>query len=280
MPSSSSSEIIGISTNINSGSPQPGPLYLKMTEARVDGVATLAGARDIFGALSLSSQFKVCLHLVTGGVGDVLGTYLSNVGLTNDPAQNEYYNFYCSEASLPGATFDVIEEGGSHQGVIEKFPTRRIYPEFTATFYVDNDYRLIRLFEEWMNYINPIYTSSGVLPGSSIGQGNGKSSRNFFRLRYPESYRRIISIVKFERNFIKYDYENPKNAGQLGNVPSLTYRMIDAFPTNITAIPVSYEGSTITKTTISFNYSRYVIEKNNGTGTGDFKNFSNTISVQ
>ena len=97
MPSSSSNEIIGVSTNTYSGNPEVGPLYIKMTEARVDGAATLAGARDIFGALSLSSQFKVCLHLVTGGVGDVLSSYLSSVKLTNDPAQNEYYNFYCSE---------------------------------------------------------------------------------------------------------------------------------------------------------------------------------------
>ncbi len=278
MSSSTNREIVGLSS-ITSGYPQIGPLYMKMTDGRTDGAVALAGARDVFGALSLSSQFKLSLHLTSGGVGDVLSRYLSGVNLTSDPAQNEYYNFYCAEASLPGATFDMVEEGGSHQGVIEKFPTRRIYPEFTATFYVDNDYRLIRLFEEWMNYINPIYTSSGLLAGSSSGQGNAKQSNDFFRMRYPESYRRIISIVKFERNFIKYDQQNPNNAGQLGNVPSITYRMIDAFPTNITAIPVSYEGSTITKTTVSFNYSRYVIEKNDGTGTGDFKTTSNTTNV-
>lgn len=279
MSSSTNREIVGVSTNLNSGYPLIGPLYLKMTDARTDEGVTLAGARDIFGALSISSQFKLSLHLSSGGVGDVLTTYLRGIGLSDDVSKNEYYNFYCAEASLPGATFDMIEEGGSHQGVIEKFPTKRVYPEFTATFYVDNDYRLIRLFEEWMNYINPIYTTSGILPGSSIGQGNAKNSNDFFRMRYPDSYRRIISITKFERNFYKYDSQNPNNAGQLGNVPSMTYRMIDAFPTNITAIPVSYEGSTITKTTISFNYSRYVIEKNNGSGPGDFKN-SSLIATQ
>lgn len=278
MSASTNREIVGLST-ITSGYPRIGPLYMKMTDSRTDGSVTLAGARDVFGALSLSSQFKLSLHLTSGGVGDVLSSYLSNVNLTSDVAQNEYYNFYCAETTLPGATFDMVEEGGSHQGVIEKFPTRRIYPEFTATFYVDNDYRLIRLFEEWMNYINPVYTSSGLLSGSESGQGNAKQSNDFFRMRYPESYRRIISVVKFERNFIKYDSENPNNAGQLGNVPSITYRMIDAFPTNITAIPVSYEGSTITKTTVSFNYSRYVIEKNSGTGIGDFKTTSNTTNV-
>ena len=44
----------------------------------------------------------------------------------------------------------------------------------------------------------------------------------------------------------------------------LTYRFIDAFPTNITALPLSYEGSTITKTTINFSYTRYTTIKNTG----------------
>lgn len=249
------------------GQPEIGPLYMKMTSPRSDGSVTLAGARDVFGALSQTSQFKVSLHLsnnqggVDGGDGPLL-SWLSNAGLTRDAAQNTYYDFFCSEASLPGATFDITEEMGSRQGVIEKFPMRRIYPEFTMTFYVDNDYKLIRLFEEWMNYINPVYTSAGILPSSPIGQGNAKNRNDFFRLKYPDTYKRIISITKFERNF----RGTPQiSGGALGNVPSMTYRMIDSFPTNITALPLSYEGSTITKTTVTFNYSRYIIEKNDGT---------------
>lgn len=244
------------------GKPEIGPLYVKMTTPRTDGAVELPGALDIFGKLSISSQFKVALHLTPGG--DPLMTYLNGLRLTNDATKNELYNFYCAEASLPGATFESATEIGSRQGIVETFPTRRVYPEFTMTFYVDNDYRLIRLFEEWMNYINPLYTSGGILPGSEIGQGQGKDKVNFFRFKYPDTYRRIISIVKFERNFLK----DPQfsNRGPVGDVPTLTYRMIEAYPTNITAIPLSYEGSTITKTTVSFAYTRYVLERNRGTG--------------
>lgn len=265
-------------TNIASGYPLIGPLYIKTTEARTDSEAPgFPGALDIFGKLSLSSQFKVALHLTNGGTGDVLSNYLTRLKLTDNAIKNEYYNFSCAETTLPGASFDTFEESGSRQGVIEKFPSKRVYTPFTMTFYVDNDYRLIRLFEEWMNYINPVYTSNGLFPGSETGQGNAKDSTDFYRLRYPDSYRRIISVVKFERNFIKYrnpatsSQEELRNSvGQLGNVPSITYRMIDAFPTNITGMPVSYEGSTILKTTVEFSYSRYVIERNAGTGPGDF----------
>jgi hypothetical protein len=261
------------------GYPEIGPLYLKMTEARTDDSPNnspiLPGALDIFGSLSMSSQFKVALHMTKGGVGDVLSKYLTNIGLTDDASRNEYYNFYCAETTLPGASFDTFQESGSRQGVIENFPSKRVYTPFNMTFYVDNDYRLIRLFEEWMNYINPVYSYGGISKGDAKGQGDAKNKPDFFRLRYPDSYKRIISVVKFERNFIKYPdptttslYSDKKP--KILSVPTLTYRMIDAFPTNITGMPVSYEGTTILKTTVDFSYSRYVIEKNDGDGPGDF----------
>ena len=226
------------------------PLYIKQTLPR-GGNTPLPGAIDLFGALSVTSQFKVSLHLANDGSG-LLG-WLRNSGvITSELQSNNFYDFFCAEAALPGVTFDTADEFGSHQGVLEKFPTKKVYTDFTITLYVDNEYKNIRLFEEWMNYINPIYTSAGEYPASTIGQGGATLTRDFFRVRYPDSYRRIISISKFERDFYTGGRDQPT---------TLTYRMIDAYPTNITAIPVTYEGSQITKTTISFTYSRYIIEK-------------------
>ena len=239
------------------GKPDIGPLYIRMTTPSPDG--SLPGARDIFGKLSVTSQFKVSLHL-TNYDRDLMG-WLSTCGLTNNVRTANTFDFFCSETALPGATFDMAEESGSRQGIIERFPTRRIYPDFTMTFYVDYDYKIIRLFEEWMNYINPIYSSSGIVPPDATGQGNAKNSQDFFRFKYPNTYKRIISVTKFERDFL----ENPNEpGGPTITQPTITYRMIDSFPTNITALPLSYEGSTITKTTVSFSYARYLIEKNNG----------------
>jgi hypothetical protein len=242
------------------GNPKIGPFYIKMTEG--DSVNGLPSARDIFANLSLTSQFKVSLHLTNDKSG--LMDWLDKSGVINNPKYNRtnpfIYDFYCAEAVIPGVQFDVTEEMGSRQGTIERFPTRRIFPEFTMTFYVDNEYNLIRLFEEWMNYINPLYGGTGILPPSPIGQGDdlGKDRTDFFRFRYPDDYKRIISITKFERNF---DSSNPKN---IKFPPQLTYRMLEAFPTNITAMPLTYEGSQIVKTTVTFQYIRYVMEKNYG----------------
>ena len=231
--------------------PPIGPLYIKQTIPR----DVLPGAIDLFGALSVTSQFKVSLHLANGDTN--LLKHLTDSGvITSDIQRNNSYDFFCAEAALPGVTFDTADEFGSHQGVLEKFPTKKVYTDFTITLYVDNEYQNIRLFEEWMNWINPIYTSSRTLPfpANKKGQREASSTNDFFRVRYPNTYRRIISISKFERDF----YTGNRKGAQ---PTTLTYRMIDAYPTNITAIPVTYEGSQITKTTISFTYSRYIIEK-------------------
>ena len=225
------------------------PLYIKQTLPRDDN--QLPGAIELFGALSVTSQFKVSLHLADGPNG--LEEWLRNSGvITADAQKNRFYDFFCAEAALPGVIFDTADEFGSRQGVLEKFPTKKVFNDFTITLYVDNQYQNIRLFEEWMNYINPIYTSAKPLAANPKGQGGANLTTDFFRMRYPDSYRKIISISKFERDFYTSGKTQPT---------TLTYRMIDAYPTNITPIPVTYEGSQILKTTVSFTYSRYVIEK-------------------
>ena len=249
------------------GSPKIGPIYIKMTDGTPSN--SLPGAIQIFNNLSLTSQFKLSLHLTDGDAGESgLMTWLRNSGtIFNSRIKSGrridpfLYDFYCSEAVIPGVQFDVTEEMGSRQGTIERFPTRRIFPEFTVTFYVDDEYNLIRIFEEWMNFINPLYDNGGSLPADPRGQGDsrGKDKTNFFRFRYPNEYKRIISLTKFERNFDSTDPDNIKFS------PQITYRMIEAFPTNITAMPLTYEGSQIVKTTVTFQYIRYVMEKNFGT---------------
>jgi len=246
------------------------PLYVKMTTPRDMGGSTLPSVQQMFGNLSLTSQFKVNMFL--GAATDAKGedqdlvSYLKACGITNNSSKTFTYDFMCAEAVLPGATFDVGEESGSRQGIIERFPNRRVFSDFNLTFYVDNEYNIIRLFEEWMNFINPINRSSvngssEQQPASPRGQVGFEENANYFRFRYPNQYKRIIEITKFERDFLlnPNDPYSPTNNQNL-----LTYQFIDSFPTNITALPLSYEGSTITKTTINFSYTRYTTLKNNG----------------
>ena len=225
---------------------------------------SIPNASPIFSKLAISSQFKVSLDLVrqTSSGGDLgLFQYLTNCGLFNDTTSTfQKYDFLCSQASLPGASFDVSEEMGSRQGMIERFASRRIYNRFDLTFYIDDDYNILRLFEEWMNYINPVYNeTNGRYDGSQSSQLSAYRERNTYsRFRYPDNYRRMLSITKFEKDFL----ENPNDRNNtFKNLPLLTYRFIDTFPVDINAVPMSYEGSTILQVTVVFSYLRHTIEK-------------------
>ena len=98
-------------------------LYLNMSDAS-----------SILSKLAISSQFKLSLDLVrrspTGNDLDLL-EYLTNCGLFLDvKSTDEKYDFLCSDATLPSTDFDVVEEPGSRQGMLEKIATRRLYTEF------------------------------------------------------------------------------------------------------------------------------------------------------
>jgi hypothetical protein len=248
------------------------PIYIRMTTPRntSDGRGSLPGVQDLFGSLSQTSQFKVSLFLGdsvgTGSADRDLNSWLVSCGVLGENLSSLRYDFMCYSTTLPGNTFATYEESGSRQGLTEKFPYMRTFPEVSLDFFVDADYGLIRLFEEWMNFINPLYTDRG---NSKIGSPRGSTSDNasfdhdnIFKLRYPLTYKRTITVTKFERN-IRVD----SKGNVLETPPMLTYKFINAFPNNLTAMNLSYEGTSITKTSVSFNYDRYVVLKHNGTGT-------------
>lgn len=255
------------------------PIYARMTLPRNtnDDRASLPSVRELFGELSVTSQFKVTLFFGdTASTRDAdrdINSWLVSCGVLGSNLQSLRYEFMCNETSLPGASLSMLEETGSRQGIVERFPNRRDFPEITMTFYVDAEYGIIRLFEEWLNFINPLYNTKGRLVSGNPRGGVGQfDNEQFFRFRYPNTYKRDVAITKFERDI----FVNP-NTKDVEKTPSmLTYKFINAFPTNLTALPVTYEGSTITKTTVSFNYDRYVILNHFGTGENRYENTTTT----
>ena len=77
-----------------------------------------------------------------------------------------------------------------------------------------------------------------------------KSVPTPFRFSYPDSYRSEIFLTKFERD--SRDYK--------GN--HLGYTFIDAYPSSMISIPVTYGQSDVLRCTVSFTYVRYVRERN------------------
>ena len=88
---------------------------------------------------------------------------------------------------LPGTGFSATSAIGHFQGIQEQFATIKDYPPLNLVFYVDADHVMIEIFDQWMEYINPTI-------------GNRRRLNAYKRLRYPESYKEVIHITKFERD--------------------------------------------------------------------------------
>ena len=234
------------------------PLYKKINDVQ----------SDLF-PLSLTAEFKVTLGLgfESGQTSEnSLGSWLNACGVVNSSADLGRYDFFASDVTLPGASFDMAESMGDRQGTIERFAQRRLYAPLTVTFYVDSDYNILRLFEEWMNYINPIHNSSGRYQGSYQGPKGYEDRNNYYKFRYPDKYRKRIIVTKFEKDFYGGANMNEtriRNGEDLIPGSLLFYQFIDAFPSNIVAIPLSYQGTDVLKVQIEFQYLRYNVITNN-----------------
>lgn len=237
------------------------PLYKKINDAQ----------SDLF-PLSLTAEFKVSLNLGYDDSSGGLSSWLTKCGIANSPQDLARYDFFASDVTLPGASFDMAESMGDRQGTIERFAQRRLYAPLSVSFYVDSDYNMLRLFEEWMNFINPIHNSSGRYEGSYQGQNEHASRNNYYKFRYPDDYKRNVIVTKFEKDFYQGLNMNETRIGRYAKSRSgdnlipgslICYQFIDTFPSNIVAIPLSYDGTQVTKVTIEFQYLRYNTITNN-----------------
>lgn len=196
-----------------------------MSDARTK-IGNLAQTNYYFvqmeGISNLSDHFK---KSYSNDFGDV-GRFIERLG------------YLCSEASLPTSSYATAEVKDNFMGVTQEFAHTRIYTDLDLTFYVDAEYKVLRFFEGWMDYI------SG---GGEIAASSTTNPYVYRRFNYPEFYKlSTLKLYKFERD---YRY-------------SLDYSFVNAFPKSVSALPVSYGPAEVLKVTVTFNYDRYIVEKN------------------
>jgi hypothetical protein len=106
-------------------------------------------------------------------------------------------------------------------GIRERHVYRRQYDDTASfTFYVDVNYDLIFIFENWLNFI--------VNQDSSDPTVNNPNYS--YRVNFPNEYKSQIFIRKFERDY----------AGR-----NLEYTFFDAYPSSINSMPVTYDESQV-----------------------------------
>tara|TARA_B100001029_G_scaffold163417_1_gene153507 strand:+ start:69 stop:662 length:594 start_codon:yes stop_codon:yes gene_type:complete len=190
--------------------------------------------KEKLGKLSLTNQYQVHFSALKPTITD----YLESIGLDN--AKNflsRDAGILCSEASLPASAFATGEVKDNFMGIPQEFAHTRLYTDIDFTFYVDQEYTLLRIFEGWMDYISSGADSDGV------GLGNAGFYRRF---KYPNDYKcDTMSITKFEKNIER----------------TLMYEFRNAFPKSITSLPVTYGAADLLKVTVTFNYDRYIVTR-------------------
>ena len=167
------------------------------------------------GAPSLSSFYIVNLDLAMGQSNsenseESLENWLASCGVMDNPAGVRRYSLLATEAILPGTAMSTLTEQGSRQGITERFATQRAYNDIAITYYIPSDYTSLRLFQEWINFMNPLYYKAGftgsgandvrLTEGYVSGYPNATDSNSFHRFRYPNEYKKSLTITKFERN--------------------------------------------------------------------------------
>ena len=193
-----------------------------------------------FGHQAQTSQFRAVLQ-----VGTL--PFTKNY----DPQGGRFYDdlsFLCNSTSLPGSSFSTTENLQDYYGVNQKFAYRRDFDDLSLDFYVDAKYQTLKFFEQWMDYISSPATYSVVT------DSDPSSDISFYRFKYPKEqggYKCRIDLHKFDK-----DYDKTKN--------DILYSFVNAFPRSLSSMPVSYDGSSLLKCSVTFAFDRYYVNRNGG----------------
>ena len=197
---------------------------------------------------ALTSHFDVEVALPGGELGRKLN------GILGGSVQQDRLNIMCSDTSLPGSSLATLELTNDRHGVTEKHAYRRIFEDrIDLTFYVDaNGYLPIKFFETWMSEIMNEDSDDAI------------SSNYFYRSKYPDDYTadQGLKIIKFEKDHNR----------------SIEYEFFRTFPLAINSMPVSYDGSSLLKCTVSMCYIRYILRKPSSPTTQQAGPRGNTIN--
>ena len=192
----------------------------------------LSVAKNLIGPLAQTNHFQVTFSSLRPSVESYLRDYLKVDDIRNFLSRRA--GILCDSASLPTTAYATAEVRDNFMGVPQQYAHTRIYTDLDFSFYVDEDYNLLKIFEGWMEYIS-----------SGANTSTLQDDRAYFRrMRYPDSYKcDTMYINKFEKNFKK----------------TMRYRFVTVFPKAMSAVPVAYGPADILKVNVSFNFDRYIV---------------------
>ena len=195
--------------------------------------------RDTLARPSLDTYYQV--HFSFGNYDKWLEE--SNVKSDQKRTQGRGFqrkmSLMCTQAELPGTSFVETTVIGHHQGIQESFPNLRNFPPLNLVFYVDADHVVLEVLETWMTYINPNQTQQ-------------RSFNAYTRFKYPDTYKEIVHLSKFERDTFIPDSKKGEYKTRITN-----YEFVNVWPVNMTSMRLAYGDSNVLKCSVQFAYDRF-----------------------
>ena len=168
---------------------------------------------------------------------------LFEVQLTNEAIKGganwdqERFSFLCKAASLPAQTITAIDV--PFRCRIFKVAGDRTVDVLTVTVINDEDFTFRNAFEKWTELIAQLSNNQGVTS--------------------PASYMSDAVVKQLGRGAKPFATESDPNSTEQAVLK--TYKFIDMFPTNISAIDLSYDsGDAIEEYTVEFAVNNIVID--------------------
>lgn len=196
-------------------------------------VKTTEQIRSLFQKVATTNHYEVFFNGFAS-LQSLRGHITTNAPLVSNFFISRDLGLLCNSAELPGTSMATAQIDGNRMGIVEKFAHTRVYTDTTLTFYVDSDYRVVQFFELWHDFI-------------ASGSGVSKDQKAYYnRLRYPDEYK--VSTMRIQK-FNKDHFRN------------VEYTFLNAFPVNVSSMPVSYDGANVLELQVTFAYDRYYFGK-------------------
>lgn len=181
-------------------------------------ISTIENLKNVLGIGARPNLFKVEINFPT----ELASTFNTIAG--------DKVDLLCKGAAIPSMTLGVIEvpfRGGRRA----KIPGDRTWTDWTATFISDNGHNVRALFVAWTDFIKAMdYDSPTFRNLNAAGTDAAVDSSYYANI-----------LVKH----LKSD----------GETVSRTYALYDTFPTDVSAIDLSFDSTdTISEFTVTFQY--------------------------
>lgn len=187
-------------------------------------MANLTTFKGKIGYGARPNLFQVSVSNPPSGIG----SFSSSNDITGtDPK----FTFLCRSAGIPASSIGTVEV--PFRGRVIKLPGDRTFESWTVTVFADDNYAVRSYFEKWLDKLNEHRSGAGYTGGSSAN-----------------TFSSTLQVSQLARgtNVAGANVTDPHSVIR-------TYQFINAFPTNVSQIDLSYDNNnSVAEYTVEFQY--------------------------